>query len=63
VERWQLYFTAARLAERFPLVRMMPDGVPRLRVFVPDGPAADRFIADARSHTISMDADDILNSL
>jgi homoserine O-acetyltransferase/O-succinyltransferase len=30
---------------------------------VPDGHAADRFIADARSQAISMDANDILYSL
>ena len=46
-----------------PLVRMMIDGVPHLQVLVPDGPAADRFIADARSQAISVDANDILYSL
>ena len=39
------------------------DGVPHLQVLVPDGPAADRFIADARSQAISVDANDILYSL
>src|SRR3984893_12849023 len=47
----------------FPLMRMMLDSVPHLQVLVPDGPAADRFIADARTQAISMDANDILYSL
>lgn len=47
----------------FPLMRMMLDGVPNLQVLVPDGHAADRFIADARSQARSMDANDILYSL
>src|SRR5579863_6793931 len=47
----------------FPLMGMMLDGVPHLQVLVPDGPAADRFIADARSQAISIDANDILYSL
>jgi homoserine O-acetyltransferase len=42
---------------------MMLDSVAHLQVLVPDGPAADRFIADARSQAISMDANDILYSL
>jgi homoserine O-acetyltransferase len=36
-------------------MRMMLDSVPHLQVLVPDGPGADRFIADARSQAISMD--------
>jgi homoserine O-acetyltransferase len=47
----------------FPLMGMMLDGVPHLQVLVPDGPAADRFIADARSQATSIDANDILYSL
>jgi homoserine O-acetyltransferase/O-succinyltransferase len=47
----------------FPLMRMMLDSVPHLQVLVPGGFAADRFIADARSQAISMDANDILYSL
>jgi homoserine O-acetyltransferase len=47
----------------FPLMRMMLDSVPHLQVLVPDGSAADRFIANARSQAISMDANDILYSL
>jgi len=47
----------------FPLMRMMLDGVPNLQVLLPDGHAADRFIADARSQARSMDANDILYSL
>ena len=47
----------------FPLMRMMLDSVPHLQVLVPDGSAADRFIADARSQAMSMDANDILYSL
>jgi homoserine O-acetyltransferase len=42
---------------------MMIDGVPHLQVLVPDGTAADRLIADARSQAISVDANDILYSL
>jgi homoserine O-acetyltransferase/O-succinyltransferase len=47
----------------FPLMGMMLDSVPHLQALVPDGPAADRFIADARSQAISIDANDILYSL
>ena len=47
----------------FPLMRMMLDSVGHLQVLLPDGPAADRFIADARSQAISIDANDILYSL
>src|SRR5579862_1131789 len=47
----------------FTLMGMMLDGVRHLQVVVPDGPAADRFIADARSQAISIDANDILYSL
>jgi homoserine O-acetyltransferase/O-succinyltransferase len=47
----------------FPLMRMMLDGVPRLQALVPDGPAADRFIADARCQAVPVDANDILYSL
>jgi homoserine O-acetyltransferase len=47
----------------FPLMGMMLDSVPHLQVLVPDSPAADRFIADARSQAKSMDANDILYSL
>jgi homoserine O-acetyltransferase len=47
----------------FPLMGMMLDSVPHLQVLVPDAPAADRFIADARSQAISIDANDILYSL
>jgi homoserine O-acetyltransferase/O-succinyltransferase len=42
---------------------MMLDGVPRLQVQVPDGPAADRFIAEARRQAAPVDANDILYSL
>ena len=47
----------------FPLMRMMLDGVPHLQTIVPDGPAADRFIADARRQAVPVDANDILYSL
>ena len=47
----------------FPLMGMMLDGVPHLQLLVPDAPAADRFIADARSQAITIDANDILYSL
>ena len=46
-----------------PLIPMMIDGVPHLQVLVPDGPAADRLIADAQSQAASVDANDILYSL
>src|SRR5580692_8600797 len=47
----------------FPLMRMMLDGVPHLQIVVPDGPAADRFIAEAQSQAAAGDANDILYSL
>jgi homoserine O-acetyltransferase/O-succinyltransferase len=47
----------------FPLMRMMLDSVPHLPVLVPGGFAADRFIADARSQAISMDATSDLQRL
>jgi homoserine O-acetyltransferase len=47
----------------FPLMGMMLDSVQHLQVLVPDGPAADRFIAEARSQATSIDANDILYSL
>jgi homoserine O-acetyltransferase/O-succinyltransferase len=47
----------------FPLMRMMLDGVPRLQVVVPDGPAADRFIAEAQHQAAAVDVNDILYSL
>jgi homoserine O-acetyltransferase len=47
----------------YPLMRMMLDGVPHLRILVPDGPAADRLIADAQSQASAIDANDILYSL
>jgi homoserine O-acetyltransferase len=47
----------------FPLMRMMLDGVPHLQVVVPDGPAADRFIAEAQSQAAGVDANDMLYSL
>jgi homoserine O-acetyltransferase len=42
---------------------MMLDGVPHLQSLLPDGPAADRFIADARRQAVPADANDILYSL
>ena len=47
----------------FPLMRMMLDGVPHLQVLVPNGPAADRFIAEAQRQAVAVDANDILYSL
>jgi homoserine O-acetyltransferase len=47
----------------FPLMRMMLDGVPHLQAIVPDGPAADRFISDARRQAVPVDTNDILYSL
>jgi homoserine O-acetyltransferase len=44
-------------------MRMMLDGVPHLQVLVPDGPAADRFIAEAQHQAAPEDANDILYSL
>jgi homoserine O-acetyltransferase/O-succinyltransferase len=42
---------------------LMLDSVPRLQAVVPDGPAADRFIAEARRQAAAVDANDILYSL
>ena len=42
---------------------MMIDGVPHLQAIVPDGPAADRFLEDARKQAESVDANDVLYSL
>ena len=47
----------------FPLMRMMLDGVPHLQTLLPDGPAADHFIAEARRQALPIDANDILYSL
>jgi homoserine O-acetyltransferase/O-succinyltransferase len=47
----------------FPLMGMMLDGVRHLQALVPDRPAADRFVDDARRQAISIDANDILYSL
>jgi homoserine O-acetyltransferase/O-succinyltransferase len=47
----------------FPLMPMMLDGVPHLQIVVPDGPAADRFIAEAQHQAAAVDANDILDSL
>ena len=46
-----------------PLMGMMLDSVLHLQALVPDGSAADRFIADARGQAMSIDANDILYSL
>jgi homoserine O-acetyltransferase/O-succinyltransferase len=47
----------------FPLMRMMLDSVAHLQVLVPDSAAADRFLIDARSQAVTVDANDILYSL
>jgi homoserine O-acetyltransferase/O-succinyltransferase len=47
----------------FPLMRMMLDSVPHLQVLLPDGAAADEFIADAQRQAVPVDANDILYSL
>src|ERR1700733_3192458 len=39
----------------FPLMRMMLDGVPHLQTLLPDGPAADHFIAEARRQALPID--------
>jgi homoserine O-acetyltransferase/O-succinyltransferase len=47
----------------YEISRMMIDGVPHLQALIPDGPAADRFIAEARTTAQSIDANDILYAL
>ena len=47
----------------FPVMRMMLDGVPHLQEIIPDGAAADRFIADAQAQASAGDANDMLYSL
>jgi homoserine O-acetyltransferase/O-succinyltransferase len=47
----------------YEVLRMMIDGVPHLQTVITDGPAADRFIADARKQAEPVDANDILYSL
>jgi homoserine O-acetyltransferase len=45
-----------------PLIGMMLDSVLHLQALVPDGSAADRFVADARRQAVSIDANDILSN-
>jgi homoserine O-acetyltransferase len=47
----------------YEILRMMIDGVPHLQAILPDGPAAERFIAEARKQAEAVDANDILYSL
>jgi homoserine O-acetyltransferase/O-succinyltransferase len=51
------------LVRGYELLRMMIDGVPHLQTLLPDGPAADRFIDDARKQAESVDANNLLYSL
>jgi homoserine O-acetyltransferase len=46
-----------------PLMRMMLDSVAHLQVLVPNSAAADRFLIDARSQAVTLDANNILYSL
>ena len=47
----------------YEILRMMIDGVPHLQTIIPDGSAADKFIADARRQAAAADANDVLYSL
>jgi len=47
----------------YEILRMMIDGVPHLQSIIPDGQAADRFVADVRKQAEAGDANDILYSL
>jgi homoserine O-acetyltransferase len=47
----------------YQILRMMIDGVPHLQAIIPDGSAADRFVADARQQAAATDANDVLYSL
>jgi homoserine O-acetyltransferase len=47
----------------YQILRMMIDGVPHLQAIVPDGPAADKFLAEARQQATAADANDVLYSL
>jgi hypothetical protein len=42
---------------------MIIDGVPHLQAILPDGPAADRFVGEARKQAEAVDANDIFYSL
>jgi homoserine O-acetyltransferase/O-succinyltransferase len=47
----------------YELLRLMIDGVPHLQAIVPDGEAADRFIAEGRGQAELIDANNVLYSL
>jgi homoserine O-acetyltransferase/O-succinyltransferase len=47
----------------YELLRLMIDGVPHLQSIIPDGEAADRFIAEARGQAGIIDANNVLYSL
>jgi homoserine O-acetyltransferase/O-succinyltransferase len=47
----------------YTLLRMMIDGVPHLQAVIPDRPAADQFIQDARQEADPIDPNDNLYSL
>jgi homoserine O-acetyltransferase/O-succinyltransferase len=49
--------------EGYEILRMMIDGVPHLQAIVPDVPAADKFLSDARQQATTGDANDSLYSL
>jgi homoserine O-acetyltransferase len=58
------YSSAPRgLIDGYVLLRMMIDGVPHLQATIPDGPAADEFIASVGAQAAKIDANDVLYSL
>jgi homoserine O-acetyltransferase/O-succinyltransferase len=53
----------AGVATGYPILRMMIDGVQHLQVEIPDGAAADKFLAELRQQANTIDANDLLYSL
>jgi homoserine O-acetyltransferase len=49
--------------QAYQLLRMMIDGVPHIQVIAPDGPSADKFIAEAAAQAAGGDPNDVLYSL
>jgi homoserine O-acetyltransferase len=49
--------------ESYQLLRMMIDGVPHLQAIAPDGPSADKFLAEAAAQSQGADPNDVLYSL
>jgi len=49
--------------QSYQLLRMMIDGVPHMQAIASDGPAADKFLADAATQAAGADPNDVLYSL